>query len=94
MIERLMNLNHFTYKKPFSGSDKNRQFRYIIRMIINEEPTKEKMLRAICWWGEFNSSVTPDQEKKVREFEFSEEGYDEAIKWLNEESDRMEQMSS
>lgn len=114
MIEKLMNLNHFTYMRPFSGSDKNRQFRYIIRMVVREvepevkelfegsreeisesmntEPIKVKMLRAICWWGEGNSKVTPDNEKKVREFEFSEEGYDEVIKWLNEESDKIDHM--
>jgi len=108
MIERLMNLNHFTYKKPFSGSDKGNKFKYIIQMIMEElpsedvnalgndsdtekkEPEKVRMFKVTCWMGENNSVVTPDEEKKVRKFDFSESGYDEAIKWLNEESDKIE----
>lgn len=105
MIEKLMSLNHFTYKKPFSGSDKGNRFKYIIQMKIKEIPIepsatenadeaaepkveKVKVFTATCWCGEGNSKVTPDEEKQVREFEFSEEGYDELLKWLNEESDR------
>ena len=113
MIERLMSLNHFTYKKPFSGSDKGNRFKYIIQMIIKEiypevpelfegdrdtisegmkeaEPVKVKVFKVICWSGEKNSKETPDEEKQVREFEFSEEGYAEALKWLQEESDKIE----
>ena len=112
MIERLMSLNHFTYKKPFSGSDKGNRFKYIIQMIIKEiypevpelfegdrdtisegmkevEPVKVKVFKVTCWSGEKNSKETPDEEKQVREFEFSEEGYDEALKWLQEESDKI-----
>jgi len=91
MIEKLMNLNHFTYKKPFSGSDKGNRFKYIIQMVIKEpEPeVKVKVFKVTCWVGEGNSKVTSDEEKTVREFEFSEEGYDELLKWLNEESDKI-----
>jgi len=101
MIERLMSLNHFTYKKPFSGSDKANRFKYIIKMIEEEIPLDEKEVEegakpkkikyflATCWVGEFNSKITSDEEKLVRKFDFSEEGYDEVIKWLNEESDKV-----
>lgn len=95
MIERLMSLNHFTYKKPFSGSDKGNKFKYIIQMVIDEEgegeePLKIKRFKVTCWSGEGNSVVTPDEEKQIRKFEFSEEGYEELLKWLNEESDKIE----
>lgn len=98
MIERLMSLNHFTYKKPFSGSDKGNRFKYIIQMVVEEipaeeegkEPTKIKKFKVTCWAGEGNSVVTPDEEKQVRKYEFSEEGYEELLKWLNEESDKIE----
>ena len=98
MIEKLMSLNHFTYKKPFSGSDKGNRFKYIIQMVVKEikneedleaEPAKVKVFCVTCWSGEKNSKNTPDEEKQVREFEFSEEGYDEALKWLQEESDKI-----
>lgn len=95
MIERLMSLNHFTYKKPFSGSDKGNKFKYIIQMVIDEEgegeePLKIKRFKVTCWSGEGNSVVTPDEEKQIRKFEFSEEGYEKLLIWLNEESDKIE----
>lgn len=107
MIERLMSLNHFTYKKPFSGSDKGNRFKYIIQMIIKEieipeQPEAEngdgevekktekiKLFKVTCWSGEGNSATTPDEEKQIREFEFSEEGYTEVLAWLNSESDKI-----
>lgn len=93
MIERLMSLNHFTYKKPFSGSDKGNRFKYIIKMVekeIGEEnPEKVKSFSVVCWEGYNNSVNTPDEDKKYREFPFTEEGYDEALRWLNEESDKV-----
>jgi len=105
MIERLMSLKHFTYKKPFSGSDKGNRFHYIIRMIEEEtetenvdkdsesegenKPKKIKRFSVVCWEGEGNSKVTPDEQKQFRKFDFSEEGYEELLKWLNEESDKI-----
>ena len=98
MIERLMSLNHFTYKKPFSGSDKGGKFKYIIKMIeeeIKEEgapedakPTKIKKFSVVCWHGVNNSKATSEEDKLYKEFEFSEEGYKQALKWLNDESDK------
>ena len=113
MIERLMSLNHFTYKKPFSGSDKGNRFHYIIQMKIDEIPLDEfetdgdgiiktddegnpikkinkvKVFYVTCWEGEGNSKTTPDEDKQLRKFSFDEEGYGEALKWLNEESDKL-----
>lgn len=112
MIEKLMNFNHFTYKKPFSGSDKGNRFKYIIQMVEKEikpevkelfegdrdeiskdmetEIKKVKVFQVTCWTGEKNSKETPDDEKQIRDFEFTEDGYDEALKWLQEESDKIE----
>ncbi len=113
MIERLMSLNHFTSKKPFSGSDKGNRFKYIIQMEVKEiyeelpelfdgdrdeisksmeqkEPKKVKVFKVTCWSGEKNSKETPDEEKQVKEFDFSEEGYTEALTWLQEESDKLD----
>lgn len=86
MIEKLMSLNHFTYKKPFSGSDKGNRFKYIIQMVPEEE---KKVFRVTCWEGEKNSVCTPDEEKQVRTFEFTEEGYEKALEWLREQSDKI-----
>ncbi len=114
MIEKLMSLNHFTYKKPFSGSDKGNRFHYIIQMKIDDVPLegefemdddgaikkdddgnpiqkcdKVKNFYVTCWEGEFNSKNTPDEDKKFMKYPFSEEGYEEALAWLNAESGRL-----
>ena len=85
MIEKMMNLNYFTYKKPFSGSDKGNRFKYVIQM---QEVEEKKVLHVMCYVGEKNSKETPDEIKKFRDFEFSEEGYEEALVWLSIESDK------
>ena len=87
MIEKMMNLNYFTYKKPFSGSDKGNRFKYVIQMQEDEE---KKVLHVMCYVGEKNSKETPDEIKKFRDFEFSEEGYEEALDWLSKESDKID----
>ena len=87
MIEKMMNLNYFTYKKPFSGSDKGNRFKYVIQM---QEVEEKKVLHVMCYFGEKNSKETPDEIKKFRDFEFSEEGYEEALDWLSKESDKID----
>lgn len=87
MIEKMMNLNYFTYKKPFSGSDKGNRFKYVIQM---REVEEKKVLHVMCYVGEKNSKETPDEIKKFRDFEFSEEGYEEALDWLSIESDKID----
>ena len=87
MIEKMMNLNYFTYKKPFSGSDKGNRFKYVIQM---QEVEEKKVLNVMCYVGEKNSKETPDEIKKFRDFEFSEEGYEEALDWLSIESDKID----
>lgn len=87
MIEKMMNLNYFTYKKPFSGSDKGNRFKYVIQM---REVEEKKVLHVMCYVGEKNSKETPDEIKKFKDFEFSEEGYKEALDWLSKESDKID----
>ena len=87
MIEKMMNLNYFTYKKPFSGSDKGNRFKYVIQM---QEVEEKKVLHVMCYVGEKNSKETPDEIKKFRDFEFSEDGYEEPLDWLSIESDKID----
>ena len=87
MIEKMMNLNYFTYKKPFSGSDKGNRFKYVIQI---QEVEEKKVLHVMCYVGEKNSKETPDEIKKFKDFEFSEEGYKEALDWLSIESDKID----
>ena len=87
MIKKMMNLNYFTYKKPFSGSAKGNRFKYVIQM---REVEEKKVVRVMCYVGEKNSKETPDEIKKFKDFEFSEEGYKEALDWLSIESDKID----
>ena len=87
MIEKMMNLNYFTYKKPFSGSDKGNRFKYVIQM---QEVEEKKVLHVMCYVGEKNSKETPDEIKKFKDFECSEECYKEALDWLSIESDKID----
>ena len=86
-IGKEMNLNYVTYKKPFTGSDKGNRFKYVIQM---QEVEEKKVLHVMCYVGEKNSKETPDEIKKFRDFEFSEEGYEEALDWLSIESDKID----
>lgn len=42
-------------------------------------------LGCAIWPEPFNFLKTPDEEKKFEEFEFSEDGIDDAIRWMNQE---------
>ena len=87
MIAKMMNLNYFRYKNPFSGSAKGHRFKYVIQM---QEFGEKKDIHVMCYVGEKNSKETPDAIKKFRDFEFSEEGYEEALDWLSIESDKID----
>ena len=55
-----------------------------------QEVEEKKVLHVMCYVGEKNSKETPDEIKKFRDFEFSEEGYEEALDWLSIESDKID----
>jgi hypothetical protein len=46
-------------------------------------------LQVICWKGPMNFASTPEEEKTVRDFEFSPEGIDQAAAWIYEEQARI-----
>ena len=39
----------------------------------------------------FSFEVTAEEEKTYREFPFTQEGFDEAVAWLNEEYERQKE---
>lgn len=50
---------------------------------IPPEKRDAGVLRATAWQGPWNYAVTPDEEKQSKDFDFTEEGLQEAIEWLN-----------
>ena len=66
-------------KTTFTGSHQGMNF--MLRKVSGDEGDR---MEAIVWPGPFIFSVTEDEKKTFREFAFSQEGLEEAVKWLNE----------
>lgn len=56
-----------------------------MRFLLKMEKGEEKnTLAAICWPEPYSFDATKAEDKVSEEFEFSEEGIQEAVDWLNE----------
>lgn len=74
MIEKMLPFQ-FIKKSPFYGSYQGMNYRIL---------GKGGELEACAFPGPYNFAHTPEEQKEYRMFAFSEEGYEEAIAWLNE----------
>ena len=88
-IKDVLSFNYYTYKQPFTGSDKGKRYR-IVRFekeIPGEEgmeSSKELVFQAALWKDYLSYENTPKEEMLVKEFEFSPEGLKEVVDWINE----------
>lgn len=80
--EDVLNFNFFVYKGIFTGSSKD--FRYRIKKDTIKKEEEETVLRTWCWEGPYCFEKTPEEEIRVKDFSFDEEGRRQAIAWLNE----------
>ncbi|MFI3170838.1 MAG: hypothetical protein R3Y58_00500 [Eubacteriales bacterium] len=80
MIERPIIFNYFNYKDPYYGSYHGMRF-CITR--TGEKPNFT--LVGITWPEPFCIDATSEEQKVKREFDFTEEGYELLIEWLNEQ---------
>ena len=72
----------FLKMSPYTGS--KGKLRYRIEMIKKgEEPEIVKVLSVTTWETPFAYDKTPEEEKSVAEFSFSNEGITEIIDYLN-----------
>ncbi|MFI3208366.1 MAG: GNAT family acetyltransferase [Eubacteriales bacterium] len=78
MIEKPIIFNYYNYKSPYYGSYHGMRF-----CLVREGEKPDFQLAAITWPEPFCIEVTPDEKKVKKIFSFTEEGYDEAIQWLN-----------
>ncbi len=78
MIESPIVFNFFKYGEPFFGS--YHPMRYMVSR-QGEKPDYE--LVAVTWPEPFCYEVTPDEQKEECVFPFDEEGYVQALAWLN-----------
>lgn len=80
MIEKPIIFNYYNYKAPYLGSYHGMRY-YLARE--GEKP--DFQLVAITWPEPFCIDVTPEEQKVKKEFPFTEEGYEEAVAWLNQQ---------
>ncbi|MCM1184835.1 MAG: hypothetical protein NC337_15815 [Roseburia sp.] len=76
--EDFLSLN-FVKKEDFTGSHKGMRF-----MLHQESADEEKRLKVYVWSEPLGFEATPEEKKLSELFEFSEEGLDRAIAWMNE----------
>lgn len=56
----------------------------------DEKPETVTVLRLWTWSSKFSFDNTPEEEFHIKDFEFSDAGIDEGLKFLNEELERLE----
>ena len=85
MIERI-DLFHLPFykKEAFTGSDRGLRFWIGKTELPQEEGADQSdtVLRTIVWPEPFARDKTPKEQKINRDFPFSEEGLDEAYRWI------------
>lgn len=68
----------FLKKSEYTGCSEG--MRYRIEKVENEEG---KMLKATVWPEPLNFLMTPEEEKRSNMFAFSEDGVEDAVRWMN-----------
>ena len=71
----------FSEKGRFAGSSADRDFNYKVVPVCPKEG--DKCLKAYIWAGQ--NCIDKTEDVTEREFEFSEAGHAEMLKWLEEE---------
>ena len=88
-IKDVLSFSYYTYKQPFTGSDKGKRYR-IVRLekdILGEdgiETSKETVFQVSLWKDYLSYENTPKEEMKIKEFDFSSDGLIKVVDWINE----------
>lgn len=88
--EDVLNMN-FYKKEKFTGSYKG--MRYLLKKDTEEIPSdtpdtppeSKTIFRCYAWPGPYNFATTPDEQKLMAVFDFSDEGKQQAVNWLNKQ---------
>ncbi|MEH2943100.1 hypothetical protein VSQ32_09550 [Lachnospiraceae bacterium KK002] len=90
MIERKDILSiPYLKKTTFTGSHEGLRFRFaVVKKELPPEDGTEKgkemqKLQVVAWEAPYGFDATPEEKKQWMETEFSEEGIQNAINWLN-----------
>ena len=88
-IKDVLSFNYYTYKQPFTGSDKGKRYRIVrfekeIQREEGTEPSKELVFQVALWKDYLSYENTPKEEIQIKEFEFSPNGLIKVVDWINE----------
>lgn len=84
MIERKDVLSiPYLKKAVFTGSYEGLRFRFAAVKRESEDGEEKKVLQITAWEAPYGYDVTPEENKQRIEREFSEEGVQQGIDWLN-----------
>lgn len=100
MLERkdFYNMVHFEYGVPDYGSYKGMRYRIAVEPLVKlfgmkpDQRPEKLMLRAYAWPEPWNFDVT--ENKDYEDFEYSEEGMNQAIAWFNKEWEKIVQQKA
>lgn len=70
----------FIKKAELTGGYEGMRFK-----LYKKENGEETKLGCVVWPEPFNFIKTPEEEKEYIEFEFSEDGIEDAVRWMNQE---------
>ncbi|WP_026671207.1 hypothetical protein [Butyrivibrio sp. AD3002] len=90
------NLKHYEYGEAFFGSYKGMRYRLAREPLENvvftpvEQRNPESRLMATVWPEPYSYHDTEDEKKISEKFEITEEGFDAAIAWINEQYESRE----
>ena len=70
----------FLKKAVFTGSHQGMNF-----MLKKDSENDEDKIQAIAWPGPFCFAVTEDEKKIIYDTEYSQNGIQDAVRWLNEQ---------
>ncbi|MCR5416532.1 MAG: hypothetical protein K6E79_07040 [Pseudobutyrivibrio sp.] len=80
---RLLSLGYYAKAPSFTGSDHNKYYKIEKVLIKNPDETEDKKLQATIWPGPFSSENTPEEKKLSRIEDFTEEGLQALVDWMN-----------
>lgn len=86
--EDLFPFVHYEYGEAYYGSWKDLRFRIAREPLENvhftpPEKRGEASLRVVLWPGPLGYAAAAEEDKKVQDFPFSEEGMQQAAAWLD-----------
>ncbi len=82
MIERnrLLSLGYYKKAPSFTGSDGNKCYKI---EKYTEEGSDTPQFKATIWHGPFSSENTPDDAKQTKLADFTEDGLESLVEWMN-----------